>query len=141
MGWLSAAKTKLINSPAIVQIIKYAFVGGVCTVLDFGVLYILTTYFGVYYIVSAIISFTAGTIVNYFLCTRWVFKVRTVDNRKAEFAYYLIITAVGIGITTTIIWIFTEYFHLNFMLSKLIATFITVWWNFTARKYFLHTIR
>lgn len=129
------------KSKTIRQILKYAFVGGICTLLDFGALYILTHNFHIFYLVSSAFSFVAGTIMNYFLCTLWIFDIRAVENKNAEFFYYLIITAVGLGITTSIIWLFTEYFHLNFMLSKLIATFITVWWNFGARKFFLHTIR
>lgn len=123
------------------EVIKYGFVGGTCTVIDFGLLFILTHYLGLFYILSSVISFSVGTLINYYLCTIWIFKVRTVENKNIEFFYYIIITAVGLGLTTLIIWLFTEYFKLNFMLSKLIATFVTVWWNFSARKYFLHTVK
>lgn len=134
---------KLLGSRSVVikQVVKYAFVGGICTVLDFGLLFILAKYLHIFYLISSAISFMFGTILNYYLCTLWIFKVRTVENKNIEFFYYLIITAVGLCLTTLIIWLFTEYFKLNFMLSKLIATFITVWWNFSARKYFLHTIK
>jgi len=141
MSALNLDKLLGSKSETLKQVIKYAFVGGVCTVLDFGLLYALTHFFGIYYILSSICSFTAGTILNYYLCTVWIFKVRTVENKKMEFFYYLIITAVGLGITTLVIWFFTEYYKLNFMVSKFVATFVTVWWNFAARKFFLHTIR
>ncbi|MDB4904397.1 MAG: GtrA family protein [Mucilaginibacter sp.] len=141
MDILNVSKYPDSKGETLKQIIKYAFVGGICTILDFGLLFILTNYFHVFYLISSTISFSAGTILNYYLCTLWIFKVRVLENKKVEFFYYLIITAVGLGITTLIIWLFTEYFKLNFMLSKLIATFITVWWNFSARKYFLHTIK
>ncbi len=138
---MDSLKAKALQNPAMTQILKYALVGGTCTVLDFGFLYVLTKYFGIFYIISSVISFSIGTIVNYYLCTNWVFKVRSVENRNLEFIYYLVITIVGIGITTLVIWVFTEHFKFNFMLSKLVATAITVGWNFGARKYFLHTIK
>jgi len=82
-----------------------------------------------------------GTILNYYLCTFWIFKIRIVENRTLEMFYYIIITAVGLCINTFFIWGLTELFSLYYMLSKLLATFVTYWWNFGARKYFLHTVK
>ena len=63
----------------------------------------------------------SGAVINYFLCTFWIFKVRVIEKRYHEFIYYLIITGVGLGINTLIIWGVTEFMGLYFMLSKLFA--------------------
>ena|SRR5438128_2574500 len=118
---------------------KYFIVGGLCTVLDFALLYVLTHYGNIHFLTSSIISFMSGTILNYYLCTVWIFKVRTVNNRNLEMVYYLIITGVGLGINFLIIWWLTPLLRNNYMIAKLAATFVTYWWNFGARKYFLHT--
>ena len=131
----------IVKNETFTQAVKYVIVGGFCTILDFTLLYILTRYVGFNYLTSSIISFMSGTVLNYFLCTYWIFKVKVVENRKHEFIFYVIITAIGLGINTLLIWSFTEFWGLYFMLSKLMATFVTYWWNFGARKYFLHTIR
>lgn len=132
---------KVKENENILQAIKYFVVGGFCTVLDFVFLYILSHYFGLNYLKSSIISFMSGTILNYYLCTLWIFKIRVIENKRNEFIYYAFITAFGLGINTLLIWGFTEFFHFFFMISKLLATFVTYWWNFGARKYFLHTIK
>lgn len=118
---------------------KYFVVGGVCTVLDFALLFTLKEYFNIYYLTASVISFMSGTLLNYYLCTFWIFKIRTVENRRLEMLYYVIITGVGLGINSLLIWVFTAFLGYYFMLSKLLATFVTYWWNFGARKYFLHT--
>lgn len=118
---------------------KYFVVGGVCTLLDFSLLFVLTHYGSVHFMTSSIISFLSGTVLNYWLCTVWIFKVRTVSNRNLEMLYYAIITGVGLAINSSLIWVFTSFLGYYFMLSKLLATFVTYWWNFGARKYFLHT--
>lgn len=118
---------------------KYFIVGGVCTVLDFALLFILTKYCEVHFLTSSVISFMAGTLLNYYLCTLWIFKVRTVANRHLEMTYYLIITGVGLAINFLVIWLLTTYMGYHYMVSKLLAAFVTYWWNFGARKYFLHT--
>lgn len=130
-----------IKNENILQALKYFVVGGFCTILDFAILFLATHYWGLNYLPASAISFMFGTVLNYFLCTWWIFKVRKVENRKHEFVYYLLITAIGLGINTILIWTFTSTFGLYFMLSKLLATFVTYWWNFFARKYFLHTIK
>jgi putative flippase GtrA len=117
---------------------KYFVVGGLCTVLDFALLFLLKEYFKVHLLTASCLSFMAGTVLNYYLCTYWIFKVRRVSNRQLEMVYYLIITGVGLGINSGLIWVLTSSLGYHFMLSKLMATFVTYWWNFGARKYFLH---
>lgn len=131
----------LLKNETFVQAAKYFVVGGFCTVLDFGMLFVFTHYWGMNYLTSSIISFMSGTVLNYYLCTFWIFKLRVVEKRHHEFMLYAAITAVGLGINTLLIYSFTEFIGLYFMLSKLMATFVTYWWNFFARKYFLHTIK
>lgn len=118
---------------------KYFLVGAACTVLDIGILYLLTHFGHMQPVPASIISFMAGTILNYYLCTIWIFKVRTIANRNLEMTYYLIITGVGLGINSLVIWFITATFGYSVMLSKLLAIFVTYWWNFGARKYFLHS--
>ncbi len=123
----------------ITQAGKYFIVGGVCTLIDFTLLYALTRFAGLHYVVSSVISFMSATVFNYYLCTFWIFKVRTVENRNLEALYYALITAVGLGINSLLIWALTQYAGYYFMISKLLAIFVTYWWNFGARKYFLHS--
>lgn len=130
-----------IKNENILQAFKYFMAGGVCTLLDFFLLYILTHYFGLNYLKSSIFSFMSGTFINYYICTVWIFSIRVIENKYREFIYYSIITIVGLSINTILIFTFTEIFHFYFMLSKLMAVFVTYWWNFGARKYFLHTIK
>ena len=113
---------------------------GVYGVLDFALLSILTRSMPVFITrTSSIISFMSGTILNYYLCTIWIFKNRAIANRNLEIFYYFIITAVGLGINYLVIAWLTPHINNNYMAAKLAATFATYWWNFGARKYFLHS--
>ena len=131
--------TSFLKREGFVQLLKYILVGGLCTVLDFLLLYILVNYLDINYLVSSVISFMSGTFLNYFLCVNWIFDVRVVRKKHQELLYYILITGVGLGINTSLIWIFTEFAGFYFMISKIVAVFVTFWWNFCARKYFLHS--
>lgn len=131
----------IVKNKFFIKIFKYSIVGTICTIIDFILLFILSKYCGLNYLTSSIISFMSGAVLNYFLCISWIFEIRIIKKTYQEFFYYLIITGVGLGINTILIWVITEFFGLYFMLSKIFAILVTFWWNFSARKYFLHSIK
>lgn len=128
-----------MNHRTIKEFVQYAVVGGTCTLIDFVLLYLLTTKGGVHYLVSSSISFAIGVVVNWVLCTYWIFDYHKVQRQSMEFMYYVLISAVGLGLNALLMWLFTDGFGLWFMVSKLIAAGITLFYNFFARKILLHT--
>lgn len=56
------------------QIIKFGFVGGTAFVIDAGLLFLLTEFCGIHYLISGTISFTASVIYNYILSVKWGFR-------------------------------------------------------------------
>jgi putative flippase GtrA len=129
----------IFKKPIFLEGLKYLVVGGLCTVLDFLLLYILSDVFEVNYVLSSIISFSVAVILNYFLSIFWIFKIRVVKSKSVEFLSYLLISVIGLIINSGLIYVLTESDVSGYMLSKVIATPIVLLWNFFARKYFLHT--
>ena len=124
-------------SGTLTQLVRYAFVGGLAFIVDYGSLWLLTEVFGLHYLLSAGIAFVLGLTCNYLLSTAWVFSGRTLENRWAEFAVFALIGVVGLGLNELIMWIGTDKLHLHYMLSKIISTAIVFFWNFFARKFIL----
>lgn len=120
-----------------IQLFRYTFVGGTAFIVDFISLYILTDFFGVYYLTSAALAFLLGLIVNYVLSIKWVFNRRTVKKKWFEFAIFLIIGVIGLALNQFFIWFFTEEIHSYYLLSKIFATLLTYLWNFFVRKFTL----
>lgn len=117
-----------------IQFFRYIFVGGAAFIVDFISLYVFTDIFGVYYLISAAIAFTLGLIANYMLSISWVFNKRTLDNVWSEFIIFAVIGAIGLGLNELIIWLFTDYVGLFYLVSKIIAAALILFWNFSARK-------
>jgi len=134
-------KNKLISEQTDkthIQLFRYVFTGGAAFIVDFSLLLILTNFFGIYYLTSAAVAFVLGLIVNYVLSINWVFNRRTMDNRKLEFGVFTLIGLVGIVLNEVFIWFFTENLGINYLwLSKIMAAFIILFWNFFARKFAL----
>ncbi|HBG40839.1 MAG TPA: GtrA family protein [Porphyromonadaceae bacterium] len=131
---------KLLHEPSdnvFIQLFRYGFVGGTAFVVDFSVLYVLTRFAGLYYLLSAGIAFIIGLAVNYLLSISWVFNRRKVNNRFSELFIFTVIGIVGLLLTSLLMWLFTEQAGLFYLISKIITTAIVLIWNFTARKLIL----
>lgn len=121
------------------QFFRYVFVGGIATIVDWAILFIATEYGGVHYIFSAILSFFGGLATNYALSKLLVFSASEAKTGAfMEFVGYTIIGAVGLGLTVLIMYVLTEMLGLYYMLSKVTATIIVLFWNYIARKKLLY---
>ena len=118
----------------LMQFIRYFFVGGIAAVVNIGLLFIFTEIININYVISNIIAFIFGLIVNYCLSKKIVFTNENSVNKVFEFIMYAVIGVLGLGIDTLMLWIFTDKFKIYYMLSKMISTMITFIWNFVARK-------
>lgn len=117
-----------------IQFFRYIFVGGIAAVVNVGMLYVFTDIFNFFYVISNVLSFILGLIVNYLLSKKFVFQEETSISQTKEFVIYAIIGVIGLGIDTLLVWVFTEFICLYYMISKIISTLIVFIWNFGARK-------
>jgi putative flippase GtrA len=120
-----------------IQLFRYIFGGGVAFAVDFISLFVLTNYLGIYYLISAAIAFTLGLLLNYILSVKWVFNRRTIENRTFEFGIFAFIGIVGLGLNEVFIWFFTQDLQIYYLISKILASIIILFWNFFARKFIL----
>ncbi|HOI39168.1 MAG TPA: GtrA family protein [Methanobacterium sp.] len=117
-----------------IQFLRYVFVGGAAFIVDFFSLFLLTDYFGIYYIISAALAFSLGLVTNYLLSIKWVFNQRNIDNKTIEFSLFAFIGIIGLGLNEIFIWFFTSKLGIYYMISKIITAIIILFWNFFARK-------
>ena len=119
------------------QFIKYFFASGIALFADVSILFILTEYFNVYYIVSATISFLAGIAITYVFSKLYIFTKTKIHNKINEFTVFLVIGIIGLILNNIFLYIFTEYFGIYYMLSKIFVIIVTYLWNYFARKKFI----
>ena len=113
---------------------RYVFVVGTAFVVDFFFLYFFCDICGIYYLISGVLSFIISVLVNYIMSTKWVFNQDNIDNKILEFNLFLLISAIGLVFTEILLWLFTDVFGLYYLISKIIAAIIVMFWNFIARR-------
>ena len=122
------------TSNGIIQFIRYFFVGGIAAVINIGILYLMVDIFNINYILSNIVGFILGIVVNYSLSKMFVFTDNEDINKIFEILMYVIIGILGLIFDTFMLWIFTSKIGIYYMISKIISTMLTFVWNFVARK-------
>lgn len=125
-------KTSLLS-----QLIRFAVVGGGAFLIDYGIMILLTELFGVNYLISCAVSFTVSVIFNYVLSVYWVFNVTGERSKTQDFAVFIILSIIGLGINQLIMWIAVDKLHIFYMFSKIGATAVVMVYNFVTRKIFL----
>ncbi len=119
------------------QFMKFGVVGIIAFFIDYGLLFVLTEFGGINYLVSATISFTASVIFNYIASMRYVFTHKEDMSRRKEFVIFVVLSAVGLVINNVCMWAGVEIFGIHYMITKIGATAIVMVWNFVTRKIFL----
>lgn len=116
------------------QIAKFGVVGVLATLLDYGLLFALTEWAGVYYLLSSILSFGLSTIFNYAASVRWVFAVKQEYSKTRNFVLFVILSIIGLGLNALIMWLGVEFLHWHYMVVKIGATALVMVFNFITRK-------
>lgn len=119
------------------EFMGYAIVGGIATVVDVGSLYVITEFFGIYYLLSNVASFGLGLLTNYGLSIRFVFKHRKMRDARAEFAIFAGVGIAGLVLNTGLLWLFTSLIGIYYLISKGMAVILVFLFNYFVRKYLL----
>ena len=118
------------------QILKFGVVGVLAFLIDYGVLYVLTEFAGVYYLLSGAISFTVSVTFNYIFSMKYVFSGRAGISRGKEFTIFVVLSILGLLLNQLLMWLGVELLHIYYMVTKIFATAVVMIYNFVTRKIF-----
>ncbi|MCR5626329.1 MAG: GtrA family protein [Lachnospiraceae bacterium] len=143
------------------QIMKFAVVGGLSSVIDFAIYSLIIVIFvrdgmdeGLYNITvmaAAFFGFTISLIFNYLTSMKFVFRHDENMDRRKEFTIFAILSLIGLGLNEAIIMGVLAYYKsvpleifksgilydYKEWVGKIIATGIVMVYNFVTRKIFI----
>lgn len=122
--------TKIDNS----HLVKFLIVGGVSFAIDLGLLVILHEAFGVGLWIATPVAFLVSLTFNYVLQRMFTFKVTT--RSHSSLIRYAILVAFNTLATDFIVNTFADL-ELTYAAGKIVATALTMAWNFFLYKYWI----
>lgn len=100
--------------------LRYFITGGTAGVTDLVVLYLLNSFFGIHYLVSAIIAFIVAFIVSFTGHKFWTFKSHR-ERTHYQVVLYFVASMFGLILNTLLMYIFVDHFHVQVILSQIIV--------------------
>ncbi|HOZ36702.1 MAG TPA: GtrA family protein [bacterium] len=117
------------------KFIRFAISGGVATLVDVAILYTLTEWAGIWYLLSSVFSFLIGSITHFAISRTWVFD-KIEKPFWQQYQSFFVIHLGGLTINTTALYLLVEYWGLYYILAKMITVLFGVSWTFWANKKF-----
>lgn len=119
------------------QFLKFGVVGVLAFLIDYGVLFLLSEGFGVYYLIANAISFTVSVIFNYTCSMKFVFSGKEGMSKRKEFVIFVILSVLGLLLNELLMWLGVDICQIYSMITKIFATAVVMVYNFITRKIFL----
>ena len=128
------------------ELFRYAIVGAVSFLFDFGILMSFYTIWGQYMscglYMAATLGFLAGIIVNTYLSVHFVFlsegeRSSSYRGNLHDYISIFIIGVVGLVITEFGMFVGVELMDIYYLLVKVIVTALVFLWNYWARRIFV----
>ena len=105
-------------------------------IVDFSVLELCVRGLGMPAIPAAVLGYFAGGVLQYVLCSVWVFAA-SLKSDPAGFGAFMILSLFGLAITWLVIEIGHGWAGLPIELAKCAAVGLAFTWNFLSRKFLL----
>ncbi len=126
------------------EFLRYAVVGGISFLVDFGVLYLCHSHilksipYSLY--ISTALGFFAGLVTNYLLCLKFVFtSAKNTNQGKSgrDKILFTVIGVIGFLMNEFGMKLGVEVLSVHYLIVKIFVAGIVLLWNYLARKYMI----
>ncbi len=117
------------------QIVKYLISGASAASVTLGGLFVLTHFLGLWYLLSAIISFIAAFFVSFFLQKYWTFCDHDRDFFYGQMALYLFIALTNLALNTALMYLAVDVLGLWYMLAQFLVALLIAIGSFVIYKF------
>ncbi len=121
--------------PSYMRIIRFVISGGTATSVNLGILFVLTHFFGIWYLLSSIVAFGVAFFVSFTMQKLWTFEDTSKDRLHSQAFVYLTVILVALAVNTTLIYTLVEYGHLHYLLAQFISGVFIAFMNYFSYKY------
>lgn len=124
-----------MNNALLIKFLKFSIVGFSGIFVDFGITWLCKEKGKIQKYLANSLGFITATLTNFYLNRIWTFSNQD-PSIVFQFGKFALISSIGLIFNNLILYVFNEYFKIEFYLAKLGAIGIVVFWNFFANYYF-----
>jgi putative flippase GtrA len=115
------------------RVARFLIAGGTSAVVNLSILFILTHWFGVWYLYSSIVAISIATIVSFILQKLWTFRNFGTEVH-IQFPMHVTLALSNIVVNTISLYILVEWFGLWYLFAQVIVGAFLAVVNYTIYK-------
>jgi putative flippase GtrA len=114
------------------ELVRYVFVGGAATAVDYGSYYLLTRGLAMGALAANPLAYLAGNFVSF--TGHHFVTFRSSGKPLGEYVRFVIVTAVGLGISQIVVWLLLGL-HTHDLIAKAASVVISGLFNYLANRF------
>jgi len=126
----------MISKKLLGEIVKFAIIGGISTVVNYGIFFLLFRHFGLHYLWASACGFLSGVVISYTGNRLWTFDSKE-EKKLKEFGGYLAVCLVTISISLGFLNLQVQTLHVTPLLANFFAICLSAGLNFIFVKLFI----
>lgn len=115
-----------------IEIVKYAFWGGISTIINLAILFFLLSCTSIHYIVSNTIAYVIAVLINFVFNKKFVFNSK--KNAKRELLLFIIIRLISLLVDNCCYYIAVDVLNYNLYISRLFLSCLIIIITYFANK-------
>jgi dolichol-phosphate mannosyltransferase len=129
----------------LIRFIKFGIVGGSGILVNMGFLWFFTEIVGFYYLISSVLAIALAMISNFIWNDLWTWRDRGEPGAKAyltRMVKFILVSSIAAYIGNMgILWIFTHFFHIYYLISNLIGIAVGTVLNYSVNNFWTFKAR
>lgn len=121
------------------RILRYLVSGATATAVNFAVLFSLTEFFHVWYIISSIAGLVCGFTTSFILQKFWTFENKSLERVHIQFPLHAALSLLNVGANTISLYILVEYAHVWYLAAQGIDAVFLAIFNYFVYKHIIFT--
>ncbi|MBT3173917.1 MAG: GtrA family protein [Lentimicrobiaceae bacterium] len=125
---------EVFNSTYFLKFLKFSAVGLSGLFIDFGITFIAKEKLQIPKYIANAIGFISAATSNYYFNRIWTFESNNPEILM-EYTEFFVISIIGLGLNTLLLWFLVSRFKMNFYVGKIFAIALVTVWNFLANMF------
>lgn len=111
------------------RFVKYSGVGVSTFLFDLLLLFVLTDFLSVNYLVATTLAFLIAVSINYYVSRKYVFKATSREVRKG-YVIFIIIALIGALLVTAGMFVLVDLLQINYLFARILIAGVVGFWNY-----------
>ena len=113
-----------MSKKSALKVVRFCISGLIGVIFGFITLYGLTEYVGLWYLLSAIVTFILTDVIGFIIKKFWVFEDKDIKKTQKQLFLYFFLSIIYLMTNTGLLYVLVEYLQIQYIVSQIILSII-----------------